>query len=56
MFNLTPIVKNLLFINVVMFLVPQLILPNHNSFGLLMSVFLVYLALWGQRKQSVHGP
>jgi membrane associated rhomboid family serine protease len=32
MFNLTPIVKNLLFINVVMFLVPQLILPNHNSF------------------------
>jgi membrane associated rhomboid family serine protease len=32
MFNLTPIVKNLLLINVLMFAIPELILPNHNLF------------------------
>lgn len=32
MFNLTPIVKNLLIINVVMFLIPQLILSNSAAF------------------------
>jgi membrane associated rhomboid family serine protease len=32
MFNLTPIVKNLLIINVVMFLIPQFVMPNHSAF------------------------
>lgn len=32
MFNLTPIVKNLLFINVALFVIPQFILPNSASF------------------------
>lgn len=32
MFNLTPIVKNLLFINVALYVIPQFILPNHGAF------------------------
>ena len=32
MFNLSPIVKNLLFINVALFAIPQLLLSNHNLF------------------------
>jgi len=32
MFNLTPIVKNLLIINLVMFIIPQYVMPNPSSF------------------------